>query len=123
MVAGTGWLTAALRREDLPRVQDPLRVERPLDRLHDLDRLRIELDRQVLRLGEPNAVLAADRSLERDHTFEEHLLGLVRAAHLVVVPRRDHDVDVDVPVAGVTEARDAQAVIAPEPLDELEELR
>ena len=31
-------------------------------------------------------------------------LGLVRAAHLVVVAGRDHDVDVDVAVAGVAEA-------------------
>src|SRR5258708_18374777 len=90
-------------REDLAGVEQTLRIERGLDAFHEGDRLGIELERQVLRLGEPDAVFAADRALERHHAFEQGALGVVRAAQLVLVARRDHDVHVDVAVAGVPE--------------------
>ena len=64
------------------------------------------------RLREADAVLAADRPFERDDAREQRALGLVRARDLVGVVRVDHDVDVDVAVAGMAEARDAQPEVA-----------
>ncbi len=42
-----------------------------------------QLERQEPRLGEADAVLAADRPLQRDDAFEQHALRLVRALDLV----------------------------------------
>ena len=75
------------------------------------------------RFRESDAVLAADRSFERDHAFEELAFGFRRAPHLVGIAGIDHQVDVDVAVAGMAEARDQQPVLATHALDELEELR
>ena len=61
------------------------------------------------RLREADPVLAADRSFERHDAGKERALGLVRARDFLGVVLVDHDVDVDVAVAGVPEARDAQA--------------
>ena len=86
----------------------PCGIERLLHALHQRDLVRRQLEGQERRLREADAVLAADRSFERHDAFEEYALGLVRAAHLVVVTGRNHDVDVDVAVAGVPEARNPQ---------------
>ena len=71
-----------------------------------------QLDRQELRLGEADAVFAADRALERDHAFEERRSASCARAISSASSGVDHDVDVDVAVAGMPEARDAQAVVA-----------
>src|SRR5688500_11151122 len=115
--------TRTLLGEDFAGVENPERIEGPLHGLHDRDRRGVQLQVQILGLGEADAVLAADRALERHHPFEQDALRLVGAAHLVVVARRHHDVDVDVAVAGVPETGDAEAEVAFEPLDEGEQLR
>src|SRR5688500_13324569 len=94
-------------REDLAGVEDAGRIERVLDPFHERDGVGRQLDRQEGGLGEPDAVLAADRAFERDDTLEERLLRHARASDLLFVVRVDHDVHVDVPISRVAEARDA----------------
>ena len=59
----------------LPGLSRPFGIEGLLDALHHRDRLGRHLERQVLRLREADAVLAGDRSLERDDALEQRLLG------------------------------------------------
>src|SRR5438067_11716787 len=68
-------------------------------------------------------MFAADRALQGDHACEHRALGFMRAAHLVVVAGCDHDVDVDVAVAGVTKARNPEPVLLLDAVDEREQLR
>ena len=74
-------------------------------------------------LREADAVLAADRPLERHDAFHQRADSLRRARHGLGVGRIHHHVDVDVAVAGVSEARDAQAVFGAEPLDQIDQFR
>src|ERR687892_525928 len=53
-------------RKDLAWIQNAVRIERLLDPLHQRDLLRRELDGEEWGLGKPDAVLAADRAVERD---------------------------------------------------------
>ena len=62
------------------------------------------------RLREADAVLAADRAFERDDPLEQLALGLRRAGALLRVVAVDHQVDVDVAVAGVAERGHSQRV-------------
>ena len=94
---------------DLAGVEDAVRIERGLDPLHQGDDLGRQLQADVGRLREADAVLAADRSLEADDALEERAGGGLRAAHLVGVGGIHHDVDVNVAVAGVAEARNPAA--------------
>ena len=74
-------------------------------------------------LGEADAVLAADRSLERHDTLEEQTFGLTRALQFVCVALVHHQIDVNVPISGVTERRDAKTKLAREIAYGIEQLR
>src|SRR5687767_14810450 len=72
-------------RKDLAGVEDIARVECRLDALHQRDLIRRQLDAEIRRLGEADAVLAADRSFECDDLFEQQALGVLRAGALAAV--------------------------------------
>ena len=67
----------------MPGFRIPFGIERRLDALHQRDLFRRQLDRQIARLREADAVLAADRSLERDDPLEQLALGLRRPGALL----------------------------------------
>ncbi len=89
-IAGDEPVSLRLRSatERSSRIQDPVRIERRLDPLHQRDLLGGELDRQIARLGEADAVLAADRAFERDDALEQLALGL-RRPRALLPGRRD----------------------------------
>ncbi len=83
----------------------------------------VEFETDVPRLGEADAMLAADRALERQHAPEQFRLGVTRPGHGVGVIGLHHQVDVDVAVAHMTETRDRQREPRLEPVDQVEQLR
>ena len=95
-------------QEDLAGIEHAVRIERLLDAPHQRDGLGRQLQRQVPRLAEADAVLAGHRAFERDHAFEQRLLGGGDARLDVGIVGVDHDVDVDVAVADVAEGRNQQ---------------
>src|SRR5207249_3295750 len=91
--------------DQLPRVQDPVRVERRLDPAQDPDLGRAELERDEVAQDEADPVLARDRPAERDDALDH---GAARAV-AAVEPRRlvelsAQEVHVEVAVAGVAVA-------------------
>src|SRR5205807_820766 len=69
-----GWTDVlAPPRELLPRVEQPLGIERPLDRLVHGDRLGSPLALERAALDQPDAVLARDRAAERAGECEQVL--------------------------------------------------
>src|SRR5262245_40881208 len=58
-------------REDLPGIQYPVRIEGRLDPFHELEGLARQLDADVGRLREADAVLPADRAFELHHALEQ----------------------------------------------------
>src|SRR5262245_59524952 len=97
-------------RELLAGVEQPFRVERPLDLLVQLERPRRPLTRELSALDPTDAVLARDRAAE-PHGEPEELLGrLFRPRELVV--GRDEEGRVQVAVAGMPPAAGGQIVAA-----------
>src|SRR6187401_2906395 len=64
-------------RKDLARVQDAVRIEGGLDPLRERDDLGRELETDVGRLRKADAVLAADRSFQRNDASEQLADGLL----------------------------------------------
>src|SRR4029079_400993 len=87
--------------EDLAGVQDAARIERRLYPLQECDLRCVQLDAQVRLLREPDAMFAADRAFQRDHTLEEHALRLLRPRHLFRIVTVNHEIDVNVAVPGM----------------------
>ncbi len=108
--------------KDLTGIQNPIRIEGMFHSSHEGDFLRRQLQADVGRLREAHAVLAAERSFQGDDAPKQHALRLVRTADLLRIIRRDHDVDVDVAVADVAEARDPECEPGFQRLNEGEEL-
>src|SRR5215207_3707058 len=62
--------TTLLIRKDLTRIEDVVGIERGLYALHQCDLVARQLQAEIFRLRQPDTVLAADGSLERNHAFE-----------------------------------------------------
>src|SRR5688500_2317860 len=78
--------------QHLPRIHDPERVERLLDRAHDLQPLAV-LAFEKLHLAEADAVLARAGAAHRQRTFDQAIRqprGLVEIRGIVRVHREDH---------------------------------
>src|SRR6478672_2148335 len=91
--------------EDLARVEDALRVHRPLDLAHQVDHVVAELGDQLLALAHADAVLTRARALQtvrmRDHPVVDALGGLAFGG----VVRIDQEQHVVIAVAHVAEDR------------------
>ena len=109
--------------EYLAWIQDAVRVERGLDALHQGDRISRQLDVDVGRLGEPNAVFATDGALQRDDAFEQDTFSLLRSFALRPVRSIDHEIDVDIAIAGMAERRDPELLLISELLNDVELIR
>src|SRR5688500_5774751 len=68
-------------------------------------------------------MLAADGALERDDALEKLALSNARPLGRVRVPRRQHDVHVNIPVTRVPERRDREAAFTLNPAYQREQLR
>src|SRR5262245_25718421 len=110
-------------REYLSRVQDASRIERRLDAFHERDHVTGELDRQIRGLREADTVLAADRSFERNDALEELSLRLSRSFQFISVALVDHEIDMDVAVARMSERRDTQVILTRQITNRIEQLR
>ena len=94
----------------------PSRIERLLDALHQRDRLRPTAPAAMNgALAKPMPCSPLIEPSSATTPCEQRALGLVRPRDLLRVVRVHHDVDVDVAVAGVAEARDPQAEVLADP--------
>src|ERR1700688_4293456 len=75
--------TALPRRNDLSGIEDVLRIERPLDRAHGVDRLTPKLGLEVFLLALPDAVLAGAGAAHRLRPLDQPMHELLAARHLV----------------------------------------
>src|SRR5688572_9538682 len=107
--------------KDLTWIEDPVWIERSFDALHQRDFLGRQLQLKVGCLREPDTVLTADRSFERDDPFEQAAHGALAALHRAFLG--DHDIDVDVPIPCMTERGNRQPAFLPNLFDERKELR
>ena len=85
-----------------------MRIERPLDRTHLVDRDGVEILADKRQLQQPDPVLGADRPSELECGSQDVPFGCVRALPLVSRGSVVEDARVEVPVAGVGEDRDSQ---------------
>src|SRR3990170_3935082 len=109
--------------EDLAGVQDPVRVECPLDALHQRNLVLGQLQRQERRLRKADAVLAADRPFKRDDARKQHVLRGVRPLDLLRIVRIHHEIDVNVAVSCMPETGNPQAILLLDAGDEREQFR
>ena len=96
--------------ELLAGVQQPLGVERGLDRPVQRDRRRAPLALEPASLDEPEPVLAGDAAAEPHREVEQLLRRSLGAAALRLVARIDQERGVEVAVAGVAPAAGGKAV-------------
>ena len=78
-----------------------MRIERPLDRTHLVDRDGVEILADKRQLQQPDPVLGADRPSELECGSQDVPFGCVRALRLVSCGSVVEDARVEVPVAGV----------------------
>src|SRR5579859_708417 len=96
----------------LARVEEALRVERPLDCLVQLDGPRRPLLLELPALQPAGAVFARDRAAEPYRQTDELLARGPGAGPFVLALRREEERRVEVAVAGVAEAEPDQVVTA-----------
>ena len=105
------------RRDHPARVEDSERIERRLDRSHDLDHVGADLVDQHVTAGDTDAVLGGDRPAQRDRLAVEigpGGLGDGLGGRVVAV---EDEVRVEVAVAGMAERGDPDVVAAADALD------
>src|SRR5205807_1127317 len=113
----------ARRRKDLAGVRQTGRVERVLDAPHRGEVSRRELQRHVAVLLHADAVLAGERTARLDARREDLDAGLLRALELIgSVAQVEHDQRMNVPVPGMEDIGDPDAVPLSGLLDETEDL-
>src|SRR5581483_4460130 len=113
----------ARRRQQLPRVAEPDRVERAAQPLHRLEVVGAEEERHRADLVDADSVLAGQRAAGLDTGLEDRLRQLPGALRLALDARVVEDERVQVAVAGVEDVPDAQPVLALQVCDPAEHLR
>src|SRR5215831_4825064 len=101
------------RGEDLPWVEEPLRVEGPLQVAFEQDELVRLLDRQVRSLGDADPVLSGKRTPETDDVVEKLLDAAFDQRSLAVVVPEEIHVQVAVSRVSVRERADAGPLALP----------
>src|SRR5262245_54216978 len=110
--------------KDLTRVEDAVWVEGHLKPLHQPNLITRQLQPEIRCLGDADPMFAADRTFERNHTLEQAAnRSLTAHGTLGRSPVRNHDVHVNVSVAGVAETRNSEAAFLSDLIDEREQLR
>ncbi len=109
--------------EELARVQEAAGIEGVFDGLVEGAAGVVDGVGEPAFFGDADAVFAADDAAEAEDVAEEIVEGNVGAGALIrVLHVGDHDVDVDVAVAGVAEAGDGEATADLEACGEFDEI-
>src|SRR5262249_17938140 len=98
-------------------------IECRLEALHQRDLIWRQFEREVCRLREPDAVLSAYRSFERDDAGEQKPFGLLRPRLLAGITRRQHQIHVNVSIARMTERSHPQIERSLQLVDRVEQFR
>jgi len=101
-------VSALRRRHDLSGIEDILRIERPLQRAHGIERLGAEFSLQVLLLALANAMLTGAGAAHRLRALDQAVHEILAASHLLAVVHVAHQRAVEIAVTDMTDDRREQ---------------
>src|SRR5712691_856228 len=120
---GAGFTARLARREHLPGITEPVRIEGVLEALHQREVGRREDERHEVHFLEPDAVLARDGAADLGAHLHDLGAGGDDARLFARLARIVEDVRMQVAVTGVEDVADAQAVRADDLVDAPEHVR
>ena len=109
--------------ENLPRIQDAVRIERVLELFHQRETRAADRGGEKCFLRQSDAVFAGNRPAECERVVENFVHRAFHARHLVGVAFVGEESGMQISIAHVAEGADAQAVARPHFLDETDHLR
>src|SRR5208282_5094779 len=104
-IASPPKFAATLKADDLVRVHDVQRIERPLDRAHGRKRRLAVLGRHILHLALADAMLAGAGAVHRQGAFDQPFEEAVNARDFVGIIEVDSQRDVEIAVADMADDR------------------